>query len=149
MIIYTNEKVLRLVVLLDTGFILATRNEDDLNHPQARELMKECLTGKFGHIFVSNFVFDETATLTLIRTRDKRLIEDIGKFILDSPRIKLIHVSETESFATWELFLKYYDRGLSFTDCSILVLAKLFEGNIYVATFDDHFKGLISLLTEL
>ncbi|MFQ6124832.1 MAG: type II toxin-antitoxin system VapC family toxin [Candidatus Heimdallarchaeota archaeon] len=138
-----------MVVLLDTGFILATRNEDDFNHPQARDLMKECLTGKFGQIFVSNFVFDETATLTLVRTRDKRLLEDIWEFILDSPRIKLIHICETEFFATWELFLKYCDRGLSFTDCSILALSKLFEGNIYVATFDDHFKGLIPLLTEL
>ncbi len=133
-----------MVVFLDTGFILAVRNEDDLNHIRAKGLMKECLSGKYGQIIVSDFIFDETVTLTLIRTRNKTLVEDIGKFILDSSRILLIHLSETEFLATWEYFLKYFERGLSFTDCSLLVMAKLFEGNVYIATFDRHFNGLIA-----
>ena len=98
-----------MVVFLDTGFILAVRNADDVNHPKAKEMMKNCLSGRFGQIIVSNFIFDETVTLTLVRTQNKSLVEDIGKFMLDSPRIKLIHVSETEFLATWEFFLKYFN----------------------------------------
>jgi len=135
-----------MVVFLDTGFILAIRNADDLNHLKAREIMKECLSGKFGQIFVSNFVFDETVTLTLVRTHNRGLVEDIGNFIFESPRIKLIHLSETEFLATWEYFLKYFKKGLSFTDCSLLVMTKLFEDNVYIATFDKHFKGIISVI---
>ena len=135
-----------MVVLLDTGFILAVRNADDVNHPKAKELMKNCLSGRFGQIIVSNFIFDETVTLTLVRTQNKSLVEDIGKFVLESPRIMLVHVSETEFLATWEFFLKYFDKGLSFTDCSLLVMAKLFEGNVFIATFDSHFNGLIPLI---
>lgn len=135
-----------MVVLLDTGFILATRNKDDINHEKAKQLMKECLSGKFGQILVPNLVFTETATLTLMRTHNIRLIIDIGRFILDSPRIKMIHLSETEFFEAWELFLKYLDQELSFTDCSLIALSKLFEKDAYVATFDAQFKGLVPLI---
>ena len=135
-----------MVIFLDTGFILAIRNSDDNNHMKAAELMKECLAGKFGRIIVSDFVFDETVTLTLVRTYNKTLVKDIGDFIFNSPRINLLHLSETEFLATWELFLKYFEKGLSFTDCSILVMAKLFESNVYIATFDNHFKGLLPII---
>lgn len=135
-----------MVVFLDTGFILAIRNSDDTYHAKATEIMKDCLSGKFGKIIVSNFVFDETVTLTLVRTHNKELVEDISNYIFNSPRIKLLHLSETEFLATWELFLKYFENGLSFTDCSILVMSKLFESNVYIATFDSHFKGLIPVI---
>ncbi len=135
-----------MVVFLDTGFILAIRNSDDINHIKATKIMKECLSGKFGRIIVSNFVFDETVTLTLVRTHNKNLVKDIGDYILNSPRINLLHLSETEFLATWELFLRYFENGLSFTDCSLLVMAKLFESNVYIATFDGHFKGLLSVI---
>ena len=135
-----------MVVFLDTVFILAIRNSDDINHIKATKIMKECLSGKFGRIIVSNFVFDETVTLTLVRTHNKNLVKDIGDYILNSPRINLLHLSETEFLATWELFLRYFENGLSFTDCSLLVMAKLFESNVYIATFDGHFKGLLSVI---
>ncbi len=135
-----------MVVFLDTGFILAIRNSDDQNHTKATEIMRECLSGKYGRIIVSNFVFDETATLTLVRTHNKDLVKDIGDFILNSQRIYLLHLSETEFLATWELFLKYFENGLSFTDCSLLVMAKLFASNVYLATFDRHFKGFLTVI---
>ena len=135
-----------MVVFLDTGFILAIRNSDDNNHVKATDIMKECLSGKFGRIIVSNFVFDESVTLTLVRTHNKNLVKDIGNYIFNSPRINLLHLSETEFLATWELFLKYFEKRLSFTDCSILVMTKLFESNVYIATFDNHFKGLITVI---
>ena len=135
-----------MVVFLDTGFILAVRNSDDVNHIKAIEIMRDCLSGKYGRIIVSNFVFDETVTLTLVRTHNKNLVIDIGNYILNSPRIILLHLSETEFLATWELFLKYFEKGLSFTDCSLLVMGKLFESNVYLATFDGHFMGLLSVI---
>jgi len=135
-----------MVVFLDTGFILAIRNYDDINHTKATEIMRECLSDKYGRIIVSDFVFDETVTLTLVRTHNKSLVKDIGNYILNSPRIILLHLSETEFLATWELFLKYFENGLSFTDCSLLVLGKLFESNVYIATFDRHFKGLLPVI---
>ena len=133
-------------VMVGSGFILAIRNADDVNHIKAKELMIDCLSGKFGQIIVSNFVFDETVTLTLVRTHNKGLVKDIGDFIFESPRIKLIHLSETEFLATWDFFFKYFNKGLSFTDCSLLVMAKLFDDNVYIATFDKHFKGLITVI---
>jgi predicted nucleic acid-binding protein len=52
--------------------ILAVRNADDVNHPKEKELMKNCLSGQFGQIIVLNFIFDETVTLTLVRTQNKK-----------------------------------------------------------------------------
>ena len=101
---------------------------------------------KIGRIIVLNFVFDETVTLTLVRTHNKNLVKDIGNYILNSARIKLLHLSETEFLPTWEIFLKYFEKGLSFINCSILVMAKLFESNIYITTLSSHFKGLIQVI---
>jgi predicted nucleic acid-binding protein len=135
-----------MVVLLDTGFILAARNQDDVNHLVAVQLMRECLAGKYGQILVNNLVFNEIATLTLVRTHDIRLIKDIGRFILGSPRIKMVHMSEPDFLVAWELFLKYFEHNLSFVDCSLLALTRLFEPEAYIATFDSQFKGLVALL---
>ena len=60
-----------MVVTLDTGFILALRNEDDTYYEQTVSVMEEILKGKFGQIIVTDYVFDEVATLAMIRTKNK------------------------------------------------------------------------------
>ncbi len=82
----------------------------------------------------------------MVRTQNRGLVEDRGNYIFESHRIKLIHLSETEFLATWEYFLKYFEKGYSFTNCLLVVITKLFEDNIYIATFDKRFKGLIPVI---
>ncbi len=131
-----------MAVFLDTGFLLAFKNEDDKNHQNAQELMKEFLTNKYGLIYTSTFVFDEIVTLALVRIRNIEFALDMGNYLLSSPRITILSLSKQDFQETWNIFKKYAKKGLSFTDCSILVQCRRTDCQ-YVATYDSHFKGLI------
>ena len=131
-----------MAVFLDTSFILAMKYEDDRNHEVAQSLMRRFLKHEFGRIYTSTFVFDELVTLILTRLKNKTVAIEIGKELIKSPRVSVIGLSYQNFLETWNTFLKYADKRLSFTDCSILVTCKSINCN-YVATFDAHFKGLI------
>ena len=133
-----------MAIFLDTGFILAMKNADDKNHLIALELMKRFLKNEFGVIYTSTFVFGELVTLALTRLKNQKLSEDLGKYILESPRIVLMHLNDTDFKSAWEKFLIYTKKGLSFTDCTILVNCEKINCK-NLATFDNHFKGLIAM----
>lgn len=59
--------------------------------------------------------------------------------MLSSPTVELIHISEEHFDKGWKLFLKYHDKGFSFTDClSFLIMEE--KGIKKALTFDEHFK---------
>jgi predicted nucleic acid-binding protein len=131
-----------MAVFLDTGFILAIKNRDDEHHQASIDWMKRFLKNEFGTIYTSNFVFDEVVTLALVRLKRADLAISIGKYILTSPRIHLVDVTRDQFQPAWQLFQKHEKKRLSFTDCSILVHVESL-GCQLVATFDEHFKGLV------
>lgn len=132
-----------MAVFLDTGFILAIKNKDDKNFTSAQEWMRRFLKNEFGRIYTSTFVFNELVTLALIRIKRADFAKNIGEYILSSPRITLINFTEDDFKKTWTLFQKYLEKNLSFTDCSIIVQCERLDCH-FLATFDGHFKGLIS-----
>ena len=129
-------------VFLDTGFILAFKNKDDKNFTTAQSWMKRFLKNEFGQIYTSTFVFDELVTLTLIRIKRADFAKNLGEYLLNSPRINVIGLTNEDFNKSWEYFQKYIEKRLSFTDCSILVHCERLDCN-FLATFDSHFKGLI------
>ena len=135
-----------MVVILDTGFIVALRNKDDDFHSQAVEMMKTVLKGVYGSIIVNDYVFNESMTLTMVRTGKLSLVKDIGKYIIKSERISLVNIDQDLFSLTWELFLKYFDHKLSFTDCSILALSTLYESPCFVATYEKPLMNLVIAL---
>ncbi len=137
-----------MAVFLDTGFLLAMKNEEDKHHANAQALMRILLTNKHGAIYTSTFVFDEMVTLALVRLRNRAFAIDIGTYLLTSPRITVLPVLPQDFQESWVLFKKYADQGLSFTDCSILAQCHRLECE-YVATYDGHFKGLIGTYLTL
>jgi len=58
--------------------LIAVRNADDKNHKNADQNNDRCLKGKYGKVFVSDYVFDEAVTLAYIRTGSKKFACDIG-----------------------------------------------------------------------
>jgi len=66
----------------------------DKNHSRGKELMARALAGEFGVVYTSDYVVDEAITTALARTRRLELAIDIGEFILASPRIVKLRVSE-------------------------------------------------------
>jgi len=132
-----------MAVFLDTGFILALKNEDDKNFEEAQSWMRRFLKNEFGQIYTSTFVFDEIVTLALVRIKRADFAKDIGSYILESTKINMVGFTEGDFLNTWKMFNKYIEKRLSFTDCTILVQCKRLNCD-FLATFDSHFKGLIS-----
>jgi len=129
-------------VFVDTNVFVAVRNADDINHERAVKLMADALKGAYGRVFTSeDYILDEAVTLALVRTRRPELAIDVGKFILASPRITLLIVSADMVGRAWERFQELAARGLSFTDCTTLVLMEQY-GIDYLLSFDRHFDGL-------
>jgi len=128
-------------VFIDTSGFVAVRNEDDVNFNNAKRVMNSLLRSEYGAIYTSDYVFDEATTLALVRTQNKRLSIDIGNYILKSKKIRLIFTTIDDFNMAWKLFLKYKDRQLSFTDCTILSIMTRLNIN-YIFSYDSHFDGL-------
>ena len=118
-------------VLIDTCVFVALSNSRDVNHNRAKDLIGECMTGKFGRPFLSDYIFDETLTTAFVRTKNHKKSVELGEYILDS-EIDLINIDEQCFQQAWEIYKK---NKLSFTDCSSLALMKLYGIN-NILTFD-------------
>ncbi|MFX1569778.1 MAG: type II toxin-antitoxin system VapC family toxin [Promethearchaeota archaeon] len=132
-----------MVVFLDTGFLLAVKNRDDMNFEIAQSWMRRFLKNEFGEIITSTLVFNELVTLALVRIKRSDFAINLGNYILKSRKIKLISLTDDDFKNSWETFIKYKEKRLSFTDCAILTHCTRLNCN-FLATFDKHFKGLIT-----
>lgn len=135
-----------MVVILDTCFLLALRNKDDENNQKAKELMKVILKGTYGNIIVTDYVYDEIMTLAMIRTKKKDLIKDIEDYIFKSKIIKFIYMNENQFQITKEVFKKYFDHKLSFTDSSLIALQNTLVAPSFIATFEEPLSKLVNLV---
>lgn len=131
-----------MAVFIDTGIFVALRNADDDLHVRSKELMKSALRGEFGRIYTSDYVIDESMTTALIRTKRHDLAVDVGKYIIESPRITKLWTTEDSFNVAWEKFKTLSDKPLSFTDC---VSLSLMEKNRtkQIMSFDSGFDGLV------
>ena len=131
-----------MAVFVDTGVFVALRNADDEHHLRSVELMMRALKGEFGQIFTSDYVVDEAVTTALVRTRKHDLAVDLGKYILESPRIVRLRVDEDCFSVAWEKFLAFSDKPLSFTDCTSIALVEK-KRIRQIMSFDRGFDGLV------
>jgi len=129
-------------VFIDTGVFVALRNADDELHQRSKELMKRALKAEFGRIYTSDYIIDEAITTALGRTRRHDLATDIGKYIIESPRITKLWTSKEIFETAWQKFKTLKDKTLSFTDCA--TLAHIEKNQIkQILSFDSGFDGLI------
>jgi len=138
-----------LAVLIDSSVIIAFFNKRDKNHRRAVDLLKEAMTHNYGLIFTSDYVIDETVTYLLKRIRRADVAIRAGKFLLGNLEgfpdlFKIIFTNEDIFSRAWALFERLSKRGLSFTDCILLSIAK--DYNLAIMTFDDDFSGLVSII---
>ncbi len=74
-----------MAVFIDTGAFMAYRNKKDIYHSEADDLLRRALQWEFGAIFTTDFSYDETLTLAMVRTGNKTVAKDISDVML-SPR---------------------------------------------------------------
>jgi predicted nucleic acid-binding protein len=131
-----------MAVFIDTGVFVALRNADDELHTRSRELMKKVLKGEYGRTYTSDYVIDEAITTALVRTRRHDFAVDIGKYIIESPRITKLWTTKEAFDLAWEKFKAFADKPLSFSDCVSLALMEKNRVN-QMMSFDSGFDGLI------
>lgn len=103
-------------VFADTSFFFALAARRDPNHPDAVRALRT-LTDKRRAIITTDYVIDETLTLTKLRA-DAATADALLTRIERSPNVRLEFVGP-DRFADATRFLRQRaDHGYSFTDCT-------------------------------
>jgi predicted nucleic acid-binding protein len=123
------------MVFLDTSFIISYLNKRDKNHMRAMELISKIVSGNYGNLCISDYVFSECASVLFKLSRDIKKTE----ILCNKLKRDLIFYMDKETFEeTFNTFVKQKNTSFSFVDCSIITLMKI--NNIkYLATFDKDF----------
>ena len=127
-------------IFIDTWAWYALVNTSDEGHLVAQITNEELLDQEY--IFVTtNFVIDET--LTLIRyhlghTIAVQFWQQFQELVADE-LVDYIHVDAAVEQAAWQIFEKYDDQNLSFTDCTSFAVMRR-HGLTEVFTGDHHFR---------
>ncbi|MDD5473110.1 MAG: PIN domain-containing protein [Candidatus Methanoperedens sp.] len=140
-------------IFIDTGIFIGHVNKDDKHHAAASGLVEEIMDNKYGIAFTSNAVFDEAVTFTLYKTGNVKKAFEIRDLIFENEKedvpqfMNLLFVDKEVLNKGWNIFVKYANKKLSFTDCTTIELMKSRDIE-YLASFDGGFDGIVSRLGE-
>jgi len=137
---------------IDSNIFIAFANKKDRDHNRSLELLDRVRKREITPAYTSDYVFDETVTTALIRTRRPSTAVKAGKLILGSedegiPRlVRIIRVDERIFSEAWKTFKTERFEGLSFTDHTILAQLREFRIDTFTS-FDSAFDGLATRLS--
>ena len=121
----------------DTSFFFALVAKRDPAHQVAVEAYAKHLR-VHGHVFTTDYVIDETLTLTKARLNAQAAVALLDR-IEASEAVVMEDITPERFVAAKTYFRKHADHGYSFTDCTSFVLMR--ELKITAAlTTDRHFK---------
>jgi uncharacterized protein len=112
----------REVIFVDTGAFVARYVRQDTHHRAARRTWAEIEKTR-SRCFTSNFVLDETFTL-LGRRASCAFAADRARALLGSAALTILRPEAHDEEAAVELFAKFADQQVSFTDCVSFVLMR-------------------------
>ena len=122
------------MIFIDTGAFLGRYIARDQHHGRATKAWKRI--GSQG--VTSSFVLDETFTL-LARWTNYAFAAKRARAIMASDALTVLRPTEADEHAALDLFEKYADQRVSFTDC--VSFALMHRHKIDRAfTFDRHFR---------
>ncbi|MBS3054900.1 MAG: type II toxin-antitoxin system VapC family toxin [Candidatus Aenigmarchaeota archaeon] len=127
------------MIILDSSFLIAFKILDDVHHQKAVKLMEKIVSGRYGKSILTDYIFDETVTGILARSKKLKLAIEFGEEILQS--LPLEKITDKLFSDSWEIFKKQSIADLSFTDAIIISVMR--ENEIKnIATFDGDFKKI-------
>lgn len=121
-------------VLLDTDFLISRIFSDQSTHKKALKLAKK-IENKVQ--FVCNLVLFELGTVLSHKFGQDKAITIVSE--LRSSTLTVIRPSEIDEEEAWNLFLNKNKKGISYTDCMNLYLAK--KNNYKVVSFDSFYTN--------
>ncbi|MFQ5915889.1 MAG: type II toxin-antitoxin system VapC family toxin [Nitrospinota bacterium] len=123
-------------VFVDTSAWVALYYKRDQYHEEAANIWKGMIR-KNPQLYTTDYVFDET--VTLLRKRAGYYPSKVaGDSILKSPHVEIIFIGKDMMLKAWEVYEKYKDHDLSFTDCTSIAVMNV-RGIKNVFGFDSHF----------
>lgn len=126
-------------LFVDTSAWLALNDKNDQYHNNAVAKSIEIKSQRI-ELITSEYIIDESITLIRYRVSHKAAVI-FGDSLLESSIVKIIDVKGEDRIKAWEMFKKYEDKELSFTDCVSFVLMKNLKLHRAFA-FDEHFKQM-------
>jgi predicted nucleic acid-binding protein len=124
------------VIFVDTGAFIARYVRRDGHHARARRVWAE--VEKVRTVcFTSNFVLDETFTL-LGRQSSYPFAAERARALLGSKALTSLRPDAEDELAALDLFARFADQGVSFTDCTSFALMRRHRLK-RAFTFDRHF----------
>ncbi|MBI4176391.1 MAG: type II toxin-antitoxin system VapC family toxin [Candidatus Aenigmarchaeota archaeon] len=132
-----------MTIFIDANMFVSFCNSADQNHEIAKKIMSDILDGKYGSMITSDYVFDETLTVTLARTKNLDTAIAIGKFILSYTDVEPVNLGVLRE--AWEIFKNDNQQKMSFTDCTSRVFVEKL-GIKNIATFDRAFKNIDGII---
>lgn len=133
-------------VFVDTGVFYAHHDTDADRHDAAVTAFDELLDGTYGQPYTSDYVLDETVTLTRVRTGSFEAANTVARRILGEapyPSVfEVINVAPDDVNDALETFRRYDDHDLSFTDATTVSLCEARDVGT-VLSFDSDFDGLV------
>ena len=127
------------MIFLDSSFLVSVEVETDQNHQKAVEIMDKIIKGDFGDPVISDYIFDETITVTFSRTRNIEKTVFVGENLRNSS--EFAKIDERVFEGAWQIFKNQKNTKFSFTDCTTLALM-VKEGIRNIATFDQDFSKI-------
>ncbi len=125
------------MIFLDSSFLISVEVETDQNHERAIKIRDEIINNKYGRNVISDYVFDETVTVTFGRTKDLEKTILVGENLKNS--VEILKVDDDIFQEGWILFKNQKNTKFSFTDCITLSIMKK-DGIRNIATFDEDFR---------
>ena len=126
-------------LFVDTSAWLALNDRNDQYYSRAAAKSTDIKRHRI-ELITSEYIID--VSITLIRYRVSHQAAVIfGNSLLNSNIVRIEDVTAEDRFKAWEMFKKFEDKELSFTDCTSFVLMK----NLRLQkafTFDDHFRQM-------
>ena len=134
-------------VLVDTGVLYAEHDTDASRHEQASSALEAVYDAELGQPYVSDYIYDEAVTLTLVRGNSSHAAKELGKRLRGadpySSAYEILRVSSSVFNDAIELFERYHDQELSFTDATSVTLCNRHDID-GILSFDDDFDGVVS-----
>jgi predicted nucleic acid-binding protein len=125
------------VLILDSSFLIAYHNKNDVHHPAASRIMEDLVSGKFGGALLLEYVFLEVVTVLLAR-RGLAVATSVADTLLQAREVEFVPCSDLFG-ATLETFRAQRKTTLSFTDAALVTFARL-QKESPIATFDRDFR---------
>lgn len=131
------------MIFIDSSFLVAFEVDGDINHSRAVEVMRAVVNAAYGPPVISDYVFDETAAVTLMRTKDLKKARLVGDAMLKA--FRMLKVDDAVFREAWQRFRSQRGTQFSFTDAATIELMQ--QNSIAkIATFDRGFESCDELV---